>query len=126
MKSFQKGHTVREKASVILTGAAAGALNGFLGSGGGIVLLFAYRRLTKENERDAFASVVATVLPLSAVSAVIYSSRGMGNAGETVRYILPAVLGGVCGAYLTDKLNTAVLRKIFAFIVTVAGINMLF
>lgn len=129
MKSFQKSGIFRKNAAIILSGAAAGCLNGFLGSGGGIILLYVFRRLNrgrKDGEKDAFASVVAAVLPLCAVSAVVYNGKGIGNAAEELyRYILPAAAGGMLGAYLTDRLNTGTLRKIFAFVVILAGINMI-
>ena len=129
MKSLQKSENFMKNAAIIASGALAGALNGFLGSGGGIILLYVFRRLNrgeKNGEKDAFASVVAAVLPLCAVSAVVYSSRGMGDTGEVWRYALPAAGGGMLGAFLTDKLNTLLLRKIFAVMVILAGINMVF
>lgn len=110
-------------------GTAAGFINGFLGSGGGIILLYLFRRLStdcgEERARNSFASVVAAVLPLCAVSAVVYSHKGMGDISLLLRFTAPAAAGGVLGAYLTDKLDTGVLSKIFAVIVTVAGINMI-
>lgn len=110
-------------------GAAAGFCNGFLGAGGGIILLYAFGRLNPEKgeraARDNFASVVAAVLPLCTVSAITYSGRGHFDAELFSRLILPAAAGGVCGAFLTDRLNTAFLKNIFAVIVIVAGINMI-
>lgn len=110
-------------------GAAAGFCNGFLGAGGGIILLYAFKRLNPSSgtaaQRDNFASVVAAVLPLCVVSAITYSGRGHFDAGLFARLILPAAMGGVCGAFLTDKLNTSLLKNIFAIIVIIAGINMI-
>ncbi len=113
----------------LAAGAAAGFTNGFLGSGGGIILMYLFRktsdRKAPSSARDDFASVVASVLPLSAVSAVVYSDRGMGDISLLWRFIVPAAAGGMLGAFLTDRLDTKWLRKIFAAIVTVAGVNML-
>lgn len=110
-------------------GAAAGFCNGFLGAGGGIILLYAFKRLNPSSgtsaQRDNFASVVAAVLPLCVVSAITYSGRGHFDANLFARLILPAAMGGVCGAFLTDKLNTSMLKNIFAIIVIIAGINMI-
>lgn len=115
--------------AVAATGAAAGFVNGFLGSGGGIILLYLFRKTANPADGDgvknSFAAVVATVLPLCAVSAVVYSHKGMGDLSLLWRFALPALAGGGIGAYLTNRLNTAVLNKIFAVIVTVAGINMI-
>ncbi len=110
-------------------GAAAGFCNGFLGAGGGIILLYAIKRINPVKgataERDNFASVVAAVLPLCIVSAITYSGRGNFSGELFARLILPAAMGGVCGAFLTDKLNTSHIKNIFAVIVIVAGINMM-
>ncbi|MBR6677087.1 MAG: hypothetical protein IKL24_07145, partial [Clostridia bacterium] len=58
-------------------GVSAGFLNGFLGAGGGIILMWLFNRQCggegADNVRDSFASVVAIVLMISTVSAVSYS-----------------------------------------------------
>ena len=55
----------------ILTGVLAGFLNGFLGAGSGVVLMFAVAALNSDKSegaaRDNFATVVACVLPLCLV-----------------------------------------------------------
>lgn len=125
----QKNKKSLPRWAVAATGAAAGFVNGFLGSGGGIILLYLFKNRAKgekdDSTKNSFAAVVATVLPLCAVSAVVYSHKGMGDLSRLTVLALPALIGGGLGAYLTDKLNTAVLNKIFAVIVTVAGVNML-
>ena len=55
-----------------LTGAAAGAVNGLFGAGGGMLLLPLLHRLTDLREHEAFACSVCTMLPLSVVSLVVY------------------------------------------------------
>ncbi len=127
MKAY--GRKAIKSSAAAAGGAAAGFINGFLGSGGGIILLYLFGKLSRtdgaNSPRDNFASTVAAVLPLSAVSAVIYSDRGMGDISILLRLALPAAAGGVLGALLTDRLNTDLLKEIFAVIVTVAGVNML-
>lgn len=111
-------------------GSAAGFINGFLGAGGGILLLYMFHRLNpnkdSEGARDDFASVVAAVLPLCVVSAVSYSSRGSLDMNLFVRFVPGAIAGGIVGAYLTDKMDTKILKNIFALIIVIAGINMIF
>ena len=123
--------TTARMCAVLIFGAAAGFVNGFLGAGGGIILMYMFRRLSMGNSekgdktRDIFASVVATVLPLSAVSAAVYGAKGMGDTSLLLKLAVPAAVGGVIGAFLTDKLDTKILRKIFAIIMITGGINML-
>ena len=73
-----------------LTGAAAGAVNGLFGAGGGMLLLPLLHRLTDLREHEAFACSVCTMLPLSVVSLVVYWLRG----GEFLTAALPYLAGG--------------------------------
>ena len=76
-----------------LTGAAAGAVNGLFGAGGGMLLLPLLHRLTDLREHEAFACSVCTMLPLSVVSLVVYWLRG----GEFLTAALPYLAGGALG-----------------------------
>lgn len=115
--------------TAVFSAVAAGFVNGFLGAGGGIILLWMFSRLNPDKSdlgaRDNFACVVAAVLLLCVVSAVTYSGRGNFNSEIFPVLVLPAMAGGVIGAFLTDRLNTAVLKTVFAVLVVVAGINMI-
>ena len=112
-----------------LSGAAADFVNGFLGAGGGIILLWMFSRLNPDRSdrgaRDNFACVVAAVLPLCVVSAVTYSGGGHFNRDIFPVLVLPAMAGGISGAFLTDRLDTAALKTVFAVLVVIAGINMI-
>lgn len=127
--AIEKNNVVR-LGILAVVGIAAGFINGFLGAGGGIILLSMFRRLNpnknSEGARDDFASVVAAVLPLCVVSAINYSSRGSLDMNLFLRFIPGALVGGVVGAYLTDKIDTRILKNIFALIIIIAGINMIF
>lgn len=97
----------------------AGIVNGFLGTGGGILLVFALS-LAEIDPRDRFATVIAVILPLSAVSVCFYS--GSARFSDAAPYLLPGMLGGVCGAMLLDRLDIRWVKKLFAAMVIWAGI----
>ena len=63
-------------APAALAGGAAGLVNGFFGGGGGMVLVPLLAGKCGLERRSAFASSVAIILPLCALSAVIYFARG--------------------------------------------------
>lgn len=104
----------------ILLGLAAiiaGFINGFLGTGGGIILIFALG-LAGIDDRDKFATVIAIILPLSLISAIFYKTEIKAAAP----YLLPGMLGGIVGAYLLDKINLKWLKRLFALMVIWAGV----
>ena len=111
-------------------GAAAGFVNGFLGAGSGIILLWMLHKANPSTDkgatRDNFASVVAIVLLLSTVSAVMYSDKGMVDVKTLFVFIPSGIIGGILGAHITDRINTDILKLIFSILIVIAGINMIF
>ena len=59
-----------------LAGAAAGLVNGFFGGGGGMVLVPLLAGWCGLDQRKAFATSVAVILPLCILSAAVYLFRG--------------------------------------------------
>lgn len=114
---------------------AAGIVNGLLGAGGGIIILYLIRAQNRKRqadgiagdggERDSFATVVAVMLPVSLVSALSYASRGNIDLAQMAPLAIPAMAGGTLGAYLTDRLPVAAVRAAFALLVIFSGIRML-
>lgn len=113
-------------AILIPGGMLAGFINGFLGTGGGILLVFLLGLVLPDGEdkdnaaRDRFATVIAVIIPLSLVSAMIYSDSVPPTL--SVPFILPGMLGGAAGGFLLDRINVKWLKKIFALMVIWAGI----
>lgn len=113
---------------MILAAAAllGGIVNGFLGTGGGIVLMLALGLLPAEDSdslRDRFATVIAVILPLSVISAASYGDKL--NFSAAAPYILPGILGGIAGGFLLDKLSVKLVKRLFSLMVIWAGINFL-
>ena len=114
---------------LILGGLGAGFLNGLLGAGGGILLVWVLGRIladsaqnSSELHRGVFANALATMLPISAVSAVTYALRGNLSISGASSYVVPAVLGGLFGAWLLDHLHGGTLRLIFSILMILSGI----
>ncbi len=136
-----------ERAYVLcaLLGISAGFCNGLLGAAGGILLVAILPYLTlppalssreispdfpvghSMAERDLLVISLAVMLPISAVSGLFYWFGGIRPAWEDVLIItLPSLLGGILGAYLLGKLPNAFLRRLFAVLIIISGIRMLF
>lgn len=115
---------------LVLLGAAAGFINGLLGAGGGILLVWVFSLRnpndSPEGVRDTFASTLAAILPITALSAILYSlgESGTPSISELAPLILPAIAGGAIGAFLLHRINTMFLKKIFALLILYSGISM--
>ena len=110
--------------AVLALGVAAGFVNGFLGTGGGIVLMAAMAMLPAGiDPRDKFAAVIAVILPISLVSAAAYGKHI--DFGAALPYLFPGILGGVTGALLLDHISPKILRRLFAAMMIWAGVNFL-
>ncbi len=115
---------------LVAVGGAAGFLNGLLGAGGGILLVYALTAMnpdrTPDGVRDNFAATVAAVLPITLLSAILYARDGRMDFAAVTPLVLPALIGGAAGAFLLDRINTAFLKKLFSLLVIWSGLYMLF
>lgn len=128
-KSLKELLLKNDKLFALILGIAAllgGIVNGFLGTGGGIVLMLALGLIPAADDssvRDRFATVIAVILPLSVISAVTYGNKL--NFDAASKYILPGILGGIAGGFLLDKLSVKIVKRLFSLMVIWAGVNFL-
>lgn len=112
----------------VIAGVAAGFVNGLLGAGGGVIIVRSAAHVLPHGQeyspRDVYATALAVMLPVSAVSALSYAGLGVWDGSGGI-YILPALVGGVIGALLLDRLHTQLLRFIFSSVSAYSGIMML-
>ena len=78
------------------------------------------------DQRAAFATSVAVILPLCALSAVIYWFRGDLDLGAALPYLLGGVAGGFLGGRWFKGLNMNWLRRGFALLILFGGVRSLF
>lgn len=110
---------------ILLMGLLAGAINGLLGAGGGILIVYVLSitlRASSPDPRDLYANALCIMLPISAFSCLRYSLAGHLSTESFSVYILPAVLGGFVGGFLLGKLKATVVKKLFAALVIYSGI----
>ncbi len=124
-------------ASLFLCGLAAGILNGLIGVGGGVLIIYFLTYLNDKihpsslspERPDMFAAAVASVLPMTAVSvaALLWGGYDIPTDCEikVSDFIPPAAVGGVIGALLLDKISTVWLGRIFSALTIWAGVSMI-
>ncbi|MBE6690335.1 MAG: sulfite exporter TauE/SafE family protein [Ruminococcaceae bacterium] len=113
---------------LLLLGLGAGLLNGLLGAGGGILLVYGLQRIRGiriTDRRAVFATALAVTLPLSCLSAIHYFRQGSLAVDMLAWLIFPAILGGALGGLLLRRLSPRLLSRIFAAVVLVSGVVLL-
>lgn len=109
----------------MLAGFATGLINGLFGAGGGMIAVFALTRFSNYEQARAHATAISIILPLTAVSAAIYSLNSA-VSWEALLYVAPPLaLGSFLGARLTGKLSAKWLNRIFSFLMLFAAVWML-
>ena len=109
-----------------LLSLAAGLLNGLLGTGGGMILLFTLGALLpRERAKECFVISTVGVLVFSAISTLFYTRGGSISLALLPRFALPAATGGLVGAFLLNKVSVRLLRKIFAILLLYSGVKLL-
>lgn len=117
--------TLKKTATICMIGAAAGAVNGLFGAGGGMILVPLLTLLTDINEDDIFPTSVAIILPITAIS-LLFSFR---NSDLSRSAVLPCLLGSTIGGILAGlfgkKIPVLWLHRILGILIIWGGIRYL-
>ena len=108
----------------LLGGTVIGAINSLLGAGGGMVAVPLLKK-DSMNQTQAQASAIAVILPLTITSIIAYYLTDKIDISDSFEYLIPGVVGAVCGALLLPKIPIKILKKIFAGFMIWAGIRMM-
>jgi len=113
----------KSKWRYLLAGAAAGAANGFFGGGGGSVLVPMLTRVCGLDQRRAFATSVAVILPLCALSVVIYFMRGGLDFMVALPYLVGGTIGGWAGGKWFKGVQVNWLKRAFGLLLIYGGVR---
>lgn len=117
------GKKARWKA--VLAGGCSGLLNGLFGSGGGMVAVPFLKKCGLE-PKEAHATSISMILPMSLVSSWLYLSGGAFALGEAWIFLPGGVAGAIAGALLLKKISTPLLNKIFGAFMVFAAVRLFF
>lgn len=106
-----------------LAGGAAGVVNGFFGGGGGMILVPLLAGKCGLDQRKAFATSVAVIAPLCALSAAVYWFRGNLDLAAALPYLAGGLTGGLIGGKVFQKLSMVWLRRVFALLILYGGVR---
>lgn len=116
---------MRASVKYAVAGTLAGAANGCFGGGGGMVLLPLLTRWCHVEEKKAFATCVAVILPLCVVSAAVYVLRRGVDLTLAAPYLLGGLIGGFLGGRLFPQVSAGWLRYLFAAFLLYGGVRYL-
>ncbi len=108
-----------------LWGILIGAVNITLGAGGGMLTVPLYNRMGMEQNRSQI-NAVATILPITVISAVIYILNGDVKISDSYPYLLSGLLGSVLGTFVIKKTSNKALSVIFGIFMIWAGVRLFF
>lgn len=114
---------LRSKGRYLLAGGLAGVANGFFGGGGGSVLVPLLTRVCGLDQRRAFATSVAVILPLCTLSAGIYFFRGGLDLTAALPYLIGGTVGGWMGGRWFKGVKIGWLKRAFGLLLIYGGVR---
>jgi len=112
---------------LIIIGLMAGILSGFIGVGGGIVmipLLILFLGLTQFQAQGT--ALVAMLPPIGILAALNYFKSGYVKWEYAVIIALTFVIGGYFGSKLSLSLNPSTVKRVFGIVMLIAGVKLIF
>jgi uncharacterized membrane protein YfcA len=105
-----------------LAGAAAGGITGFLGVGGGFLVVPALIAFAGLGMREAVGTSLLVIAINSAAGLIGHLDAGGLNRSLVASFTAAAVTGGILGEQVARSLSIVKLRRGFALFVTAVGI----
>ena len=122
--SYLKNNKSMKNIRLYFYGLIIGLVNALFGAGGGIIAVNLIKNLGAD-QKEASATTLAIMLPLSVVTAIIYLSKGFMTFKDPLPFILPGFIGALIGSMIFKKCNNKFLRKAFALFMLWAGMRFL-
>ena len=107
------------------SGMAGGLAAGLFGGGGGMVLVPLLTASCHLEEKKAFATCVAVILPISVVCAVVYLWGSEFDWLAALPYLAGGLAGGFLGGKLFADVSAVWLRRIFGAFLLYGGVRYL-
>lgn len=114
---------MKKYAKYIIIGALGGAINGMFGAGAGMILVPLLSGWAKIDYKNALATSVSVVLPISFTSAAVYLSRGGVDIPAVLPYLLGGLLGGIIGGIYFNRVSSKWIRRVFALFIIYGGVK---
>ena len=111
--------------AALAIGLIGGFAGGLLGIGGGAIYVPAMVLLLGEDQHLAQGASLAAIIATGIVGGFAHLRRGNVDTNAVLWVAPAAVLAGFGGAFLADRLDEEVLRRIFGAVVVYFAVNMI-
>lgn len=110
---------------ICIAGIGAGAVNGLLGAGGGMVLVPLLTLLTPLEEDRIFPSSISIILPICLISLAVTAFAGEIAWKEAVPYLIGSCIGGFLAGIWGKRIPVLWLHRGLGFLILWGGIRYL-
>lgn len=114
---------MRQTGKFTVAGALAGLCNGLFGAGGGLFLVPLFTRWAGMDQRRAFATSVAVVLPLCVAALVSYVRKGGVDLATALPYLAGGLVGGLLAGRVFDNVPVTWLHRGFGLLMLYGGLR---
>ncbi len=112
---------------LLIIGVFAGMLSGLVGVGGGIIIVPCLVYFLAVGQKAAQGTSLAVLcLPVVLVGVINYYKKGQVNLNYVPLIAIGFIVGGYLGSKIALRINDASLKKIFAILLMLISIKMLF
>ncbi len=111
---------------LLLIGSVAGAVNGLFGAGGGLFLVPLLIRFADIEEKKAFATSVAIILPMTIATYITFCLNGGNVWQQGWPYALGGIIGGILSARLFRKMPVIWIHRLFGILILYGGVKAVF
>ena len=114
-----------ENRRILLAGFLAGAVNGLLGAGGGMLLVPLLSRSKAVGCEEIFPLSVSIILPICLISLAFSTGWEQLTFLQALPYLLGSAAGGVAAGILGKKIPTLWLHRFLGAVILLGGIRYL-
>lgn len=113
--------------SYLLLGLATGIFAGFLGLGGGLIMIPALIYIYGLTQHQAQGTSLAVMIPpITLLAALRYYHSGNVKLGMAIFIATGFAIGGLLGAHAAQYIPAPMLRKIFGLFMLVVSLRLIF